>query len=53
MRRRWWSRSSSSQDAWAQIAASHGISLERLYALNPELGPLTNGEGETIVVGLR
>jgi hypothetical protein len=35
------------------IAASHGISLAQLYALNPSLTPLTRAQGEQVVVGLR
>jgi hypothetical protein len=35
------------------IAASHGISLAQLYALNANLTPLTRAEGEQVVVGLR
>jgi LysM repeat protein len=35
------------------IAASHGISLAQLYALNPNLTPLTRAQGEQVVVGLR
>ena len=35
------------------IAASQGISLAQLFALNPDLTPLTNVRGESIVVGLR
>jgi hypothetical protein len=35
------------------IAASHGISLAQLYALNPDLTPLTHAQGEQVVVGLR
>jgi len=35
------------------IAASHGISLAQLYALNPDLTPFTHPRGEQVVVGLR
>jgi LysM repeat protein len=35
------------------IAASHGISLAQLYALNPDLTRLTHAQGEQLVVGLR
>ena len=40
-------------DTYAGIAASHGISLARLYALNPELTPLGQTTAEKVVVGLR
>jgi hypothetical protein len=35
------------------IASSQGISLARLFALNPDLTPLTDANGEHVVVGLR
>jgi LysM repeat protein len=40
-------------ETYAGIASAHGISLARLFALNPELTPLTRTGGEQIVVGLR
>jgi LysM repeat protein len=40
-------------ETYAGIASAHGISLARLFALNPELTPLTNAGGKQIVVGLR
>ena len=40
-------------ETYAGIASGHGISLARLFALNPELTPLTNARGKQIVVGLR
>jgi len=40
-------------ETYAGIASAHGISLARLFALNPELAPLTNARGKQIVVGLR
>ena len=39
-------------ETYAGIASGHGISLARLFALNPELTPLTT-RGKQIVVGLR
>ena len=35
------------------IAASQGISLSELFALNPDLTPLTHAVGKSVVVGLR
>jgi LysM repeat protein len=35
------------------IAASQGISLAQLFAMNPDLTPLTDAVGESVVVGLR
>jgi len=43
----------SAADTPDAIAASHGISLAQLYALNPDLTPLTHAQGEQVVVGLR
>jgi len=43
----------SSGDTPDVIAASHGISLAQLYALNPNLTPLNRAQGEQVVVGLR
>ena len=40
-------------ETYAGIASAHGISLARLFALNPELTPLTKAGGKQIVVGLR
>jgi LysM repeat protein len=40
-------------ETYAGIASAHGISLARLFALNPELTPLTHAGGTQIVVGLR
>jgi LysM repeat protein len=40
-------------ETYAGIASRHGISLARLFALNPELTPLTKAGGKQIVVGLR
>ena len=40
-------------ETYAGIASGHGISLARLFALNPELTPLTKAGGKQIVVGLR
>jgi hypothetical protein len=40
-------------ETYAGIASGHGISLAGLFALNPELTPLTNARGKQIVVGLR
>ena len=40
-------------ETYAGIASAHGISLARLFALNPELTPVTNAGGKQIVVGLR
>lgn len=40
-------------ETYAGIAAGHGISLARLFALNQDLTPLTNADGKQIVVGLR
>jgi LysM repeat protein len=42
-----------SGETYAGIASAHGISLARLFALNPELMPLTKAGGKQIVVGLR
>jgi hypothetical protein len=38
-------------ETYASIASAHGISLARLFALNPELTPLTHAGGTQIVVG--
>lgn len=35
------------------IAASQGISLTELFALNPDLTPPTDAAGKSVVVGLR
>ena len=35
------------------IAASQGISLAELFALNPDLTPFTDAVGKSVVVGLR
>jgi LysM domain len=43
----------SAADTLDGIAASHGISLAQLYALNPDLTPLALSQGEQLVVGLR
>jgi hypothetical protein len=43
----------SAADTLDTIAASYGISLAQLYALNPELTPLTHAPGEQLVIGLR
>src|SRR5829696_6772967 len=40
-------------ETYAGIAAGHGISLARLFALNQDLMPLTHANGKQIVVGLR
>ena len=40
-------------DTLREIASSQGISLARLFALNPDLTPLTDAKGEQVVVGLR
>lgn len=40
-------------ETYAGSASAHGISLARLFPLNPELAPLTNARGKQIVVGLR
>ena len=40
-------------ETYAGVASAHGISLARLFALNPELTPLTTAGGKQIVVGLR
>jgi LysM repeat protein len=40
-------------DTLRGIASSQGISLARLFALNPDLTPLTDAKGEQVVVGLR
>jgi LysM repeat protein len=40
-------------DTFAGIAASHGISLARLFALNPKLTPLTDANSKQIVIGPR
>jgi hypothetical protein len=40
-------------ETYAGIAAGHGISLAQVFALNPELTPLTHAGGKQIVVGLR
>ncbi len=40
-------------DTLRGIASSQGISLARLFALNPDLTPLTEANGEQVVVGLR
>jgi hypothetical protein len=40
-------------ETYAGIASAHGISLARLFALNPELTPLTKAGGKQVVVGLR
>jgi len=40
-------------DTLRGIASSQGISLARLFALNPDLTPLTEAKGEQVVVGLR
>jgi LysM repeat protein len=40
-------------DTSSGIAASQGISLAQLYALNPALTPFTHAAGEPVVVGLR
>ena len=40
-------------DTLTGIASSQGISLARLFALNPNLTPLTDANGEQVVVGLR
>jgi len=40
-------------ETYAGIAAGHGISLAQVFALNPELTPLTHVGGQQIVVGLR
>jgi hypothetical protein len=40
-------------DTLAGIASSQGISLARLFALNPTLAPLSETNGESVVVGLR
>ena len=38
-------------ETYAGIASAHGISLAQLFALNPELTPLTHAGGTQIVVG--
>jgi len=40
-------------DTPSGIAASQGISLSQLFALNPDLTPLGNAGGPSVVVGLR
>ncbi len=40
-------------DTYAGIATTHGISLARLFALNPGLMPLTDVDQKQVVVGLR
>jgi hypothetical protein len=40
-------------DTLSGIASSQGISLARLFALNPKLAPLSDTNGESVVVGLR
>jgi LysM repeat protein len=40
-------------DTYAGIAAEQGISFAQLFALNPDLTPLSGTDGEQIVVGLR
>ena len=40
-------------DTVTGIAASQGISLAELFALNPDLTPLADVVGEPLVVGLR
>jgi LysM repeat protein len=40
-------------ETYAGIAAGHGISLARLFALNQDLTPLTHAGGKQIVVELR
>ena len=40
-------------ETYAGIAAGHAISLAQVFALNPELTPLTHAGGKQIVVGLR
>jgi len=40
-------------ETYAGIAAGHGISVAQVFALNPELTPLTQVGGQQIVVGLR
>ena len=40
-------------DTPSGIAASHGISLSQLFALNPGLMPLRNAGGPSVAVGLR
>jgi LysM repeat protein len=40
-------------DTLSGIASSNGISLARLFALNPKLAPLSDTNGESVVVGLR
>lgn len=42
-----------SKDTLHGIAASQGISLAQLFALNPDLMPLTNAVGESVVILLR
>jgi LysM domain len=40
-------------DTLSGIASAQGISLARLFALNPKLAPLSDTNGESVVVGLR
>ena len=40
-------------DTLRGIAASQGISLAELFALNPDLTPLADAAGTSVVVGLR
>lgn len=40
-------------DTPSGIAASQGISLSQLFALNPDLTPLKDPGGASVVVGLR
>jgi LysM repeat protein len=40
-------------DTLGGIASSQGISLARLFALNAKLTPLSDTNGESLVVGLR
>ena len=40
-------------ETYAGIAAGHAISLAQVFALNPELTPLTHAGGKQIVIGLR
>jgi len=40
-------------ETYPGIAAGHGISLARLFALNQDLTPLTHANGKQVVVGLR
>jgi LysM repeat protein len=40
-------------ESLSEVASEHGLSLARLFALNPGLTPFSNRRGEELVVGLR